>query len=726
MIRHFDIFTGERRLHQQSTLNLLKETRLGIEGAYWLRKLLQSSGKEPATAAIGGIPIGLKAAIEKELNLIKSFGIIPFFVFNGLSVIRKDKPFSTEDSRPTKRAQAWDAYEKGRQEQAFSSWGISNSIHQPDLLYFVFNVLRENDVEFMRAPYSAWGQLVYLERHPKGFIHAIYGGSELLMYDVEKVIVGLDLEKGVYTWLNKKSILNDLAISDEQFLDICILAGFEYCGTFPPLTEYTSFTFKSVHDLIKQFKTGFNAVQSYADHSGVIKQNYMDIFCRTRCAIKYHLVLTDEGRVEPLNADNAPSDIHEFIGYRLPDEIYYYLSKGLMAPQVINTLISGVLIENPPLCNGETQEYRNFLNQLLDLRTQAMGLLTQPLHQFYQSRRVVSLYWFEPSVEHVLIHNVAPSAHEILSTWNVLERGLEDERKAQKTTTIDFAFCLRATATDDQAAKTIMPKNNDKIIDAKEEILANVQWELLQLRDFLTPSHTHTPWGIAFRKALASSKPNSESHQEQLFSALELIRFRYLNGNLYSRSYNGGPTTVRNEEEKKHILLISRTLSLLSAKYKGIPWVAPLSRELLVFNSFIKALNRSLRNLCEMLTLSTFLNGDCWKERGDYLDIALSLPFLQDVNTGLGIIVKTYLEHIITSSVDNDNKVSSAHITDAQNKLEEIFTPCIDVKEDLRNGFLFWDEVVVAVQSLKTTGSISADLASQFLNANQWLSSRRP
>lgn len=49
----------------------MKDTRLGIEGTHWLRKLLQNSAKEPATAALGGIPIGLKAAIEKELELIK-------------------------------------------------------------------------------------------------------------------------------------------------------------------------------------------------------------------------------------------------------------------------------------------------------------------------------------------------------------------------------------------------------------------------------------------------------------------------------------------------------------------------------------------------------------------------------------------------------------------------------------------------------------------------------
>jgi hypothetical protein len=101
-------------------------------------------------------------------------------------------------------------------------------------------------------------------------------------------------------------------------------------------------------------------------------------------------------------------------------------------------LISGVLIENSPLCNGETQEYRNFLSNLLELRTQAMGLLTQPLHQFYQSRRVISVYWFEPNNEHYLNHNVVPSVHEILNTWNVLERGLEEEKKAQKV----CQFCI--------------------------------------------------------------------------------------------------------------------------------------------------------------------------------------------------------------------------------------------------------------------------------------------
>ncbi|CAG8453923.1 4770_t:CDS:10 [Acaulospora morrowiae] len=725
MIRSFEIFVAERRLAQPSSLTFLKDTRLGIDGTHWLRKLLQNSAKEPTIAALGGVPLGLKAIIERELGLMRSFGITPVFVFTGLSIIRKDKPFSSEDTRPSKRASAWDMYEKNRLDVALSTWG-AGSIPQPDLSYFVFKIFKENDVEFIRAPYSAWGQLVYLERHPKAYVQCLYGGPELLMYDVDSVITNIDLEKGSCSWLNKKTILNELALTDDQFLDVCILAG-------PPLSsEFLNFNFKNVHDLIKQHRNGFNAVQSFAaDHAGAVKANYIEAFCRTRCAVKYHMVLTDEGQVRPLNEESSPSDIHDIIGYRLPDEVYYYLSKGLMSPQVINTLISGVLIENSPLCNGETQEYRQFLNELLELRTQAMGLLTQPLHPFYQSKRVVSFYWFDPSNEHLLNHNVVPSIHEKLNTWNVLERGIEEEKKAQKTSTIDIAFCLRATATPEQATRTVMPKDN-KAISSKDEICGNVLWKLLELRNFLIHSqHIHTQWGTAFHKALSASKSAKDSHQEQIFIALELIRFGCIHGNHYSKAYYSAPSHVNvillSDEEKKHILLISRTLSLIPAKFKGVPWVGPLCRELLVFNSFVKVLTRSLRNLCEMLTLSMFLNGDCVKERQDYLDIALSLPFLNDVNTGLGIIVKTYLENVIAFSKEGDSKsVNSSHINDALKKIEDTFTACESAKSDLENGFLFWDEIIAGVKSLKASSVISNEISSQFINANTWLSSRRP
>lgn len=53
---------------QTSAVSQLKDTRLGIEGNHWLRKIL---AKEPAVAAMGGTPLKLVESIEREINAFK-------------------------------------------------------------------------------------------------------------------------------------------------------------------------------------------------------------------------------------------------------------------------------------------------------------------------------------------------------------------------------------------------------------------------------------------------------------------------------------------------------------------------------------------------------------------------------------------------------------------------------------------------------------------------------
>jgi hypothetical protein len=56
-------------------VSLLKDQKIGIDANYWLRKILP---KEPTVVAIGGFPLGLRTAIEKELENFKyvTFGAI--------------------------------------------------------------------------------------------------------------------------------------------------------------------------------------------------------------------------------------------------------------------------------------------------------------------------------------------------------------------------------------------------------------------------------------------------------------------------------------------------------------------------------------------------------------------------------------------------------------------------------------------------------------------------
>lgn len=91
--------------------------------------------------------------------MCRANGIQPVFVFSGLSIIRKDKPFSTEDTRPSHRATAWDFYDRGKLDLALSNWASSSGIHSAELLNSVLSILNKHNVEFIRAPYSAWAQV---------------------------------------------------------------------------------------------------------------------------------------------------------------------------------------------------------------------------------------------------------------------------------------------------------------------------------------------------------------------------------------------------------------------------------------------------------------------------------------------------------------------------------------------------------------------------------------
>jgi hypothetical protein len=109
------------------------------------------------------------------------------------------------------------------------------------------------------------------------------------------------------------------------------------------------------------------------------------------------------------------------------------------------------LIENAPLCNGETQEYHIFLQQLLNIRTQTLSLLSHPLHKFYESRKVITVFWFDPNEEHIMhhhpdhCHTAANVLHgpnnnasalntvwETTKTWSITPAFIEEEKARQK------------------------------------------------------------------------------------------------------------------------------------------------------------------------------------------------------------------------------------------------------------------------------------------------------
>ena len=106
--------------------------------------------------------------------------------------------------------------------------------------------------------------------------------------------------------------------------------------------------------MVKYYKSGHAAVSAFAEHPAVKAIGYTEHYARTRSMIKYSLILTSEGTVQPLplalstspspghpshhpqhhpSTNDIPQDLHEIFTNRLPDEVYFYLSRGLLTPQ---------------------------------------------------------------------------------------------------------------------------------------------------------------------------------------------------------------------------------------------------------------------------------------------------------------------------------------------------------------------------------------------------------
>ncbi|KAF8584033.1 hypothetical protein K439DRAFT_1177495 [Ramaria rubella] len=263
--------------------------------------------------------------------------------------------------------------------------------------------------------------------------------------------------------------MTDLGLTEEQFLDTGLLAGCDHLPTFPPTVHEQNL--KSFVDMMKYYKSGHAAVNAFLEHPGVKQSNYLDAFFRARSMVKFSLVLSSDGIVIPLplavpappppahhshqhshhiTAADVPVDLHEVFTNRLPDEIYFYLSRGLIGPQVLVWLTTGQINEAPPLDNGETNEYRRFVKEVITEgatgpRATALALISSVLNSFWANRRVLGAFWYEPgplTSQKQIQHNSPQTTQlaERVAGWNVTSALVEEELRRQN---VSRGYCVK-------------------------------------------------------------------------------------------------------------------------------------------------------------------------------------------------------------------------------------------------------------------------------------------
>ncbi|KAK2741084.1 hypothetical protein FQN55_008488 [Onygenales sp. PD_40] len=726
-IRAFDEWANTRA----QTLNLaaLKGSAIGIDASHYLdQHLNHHATKEPLLIALGGFPFSLKSNIEKELQALKNLGVTPVFVFNGLDFGKRAPDFSSQAESTRALEQAWDLYDQQQADQVVDAFSTAGSAKPETLYKFLQRILYAEGVDFQVAPYAASAQLAYLLKHPKNFIDAVFGPSDLFLFDVDKIITKLDTDLFQFTWITRQICQDDLGrMSNDQFIEFCLLLGSPYLRTFPPF-ENSAFPGKRVNirDAMAAYNTaGRNALtlcSQLEDEHRVNDIPYVEQFKQAVVVIKHHIILDIDGKVGPLDPENASNDLHVLIGQRLPEELYFYMSKGIIGSQIPNCLTSGEFVVKLPLGAEDSDIYRRLVGELLTpVRTQALYLLANSLHRFYRAKAIEVRTWYgqEPPRK-INLKEDLPSVRESARSWKIQSEQLPENMKQLQADGVLFTSALQALKDQGFVSKSLHkePKDPSKDVhplSSKPEILSNVMWRFLQLRGYINEKHQLTQWGQALETALSSLSPG-ENLEESTFIAIELLRLGILSSKDWFSKISGGPMRG-SDEEKKFNLLVSQVACIGKIRHKSIGYSGPLSRQLLAFHSLICAVRSSLRDLIEVVLANLLLNGDADRERNDWTDLGISLPFIDDNNCGLGIAVRTYLDDLPQQAEPTSPKVRA----ETKAKGKDWFQHSESFSANLDMAFKLWDAVY---QGSQKAGKEFKD-AKMWEETNKWLAERR-
>lgn len=249
------------------------------------------------------------------------------------------------------------------------------------------------------------------------------------------MITKLDTEHANFFWIARQNCQEELGKqTNEQFFEFCLLLGSSFLRPFPPF-ENPAFSGKVfVRDALTMFnasgRNGLALCTQFEEERRVQELQYVDRYKRTFMMVKHHALIDVDGKVGLMDQDNASSDMHELIGQRLPEELYFYISKGVLGPDIPNFLTSGEIQVPLQLGIEDTGIYRQVAgDSLIPIKTQAICLLSNSLHRFYQTKIIHVRTWYDETADRSINLKTLPSVRETIQAWKLNSEQFPEEIK---------------------------------------------------------------------------------------------------------------------------------------------------------------------------------------------------------------------------------------------------------------------------------------------------------
>mmetsp|Transcript_51009 Transcript_51009/g.134396 ORF Transcript_51009/g.134396 Transcript_51009/m.134396 type:complete len:742 (+) Transcript_51009:39-2264(+) len=732
-VRQLQTYLQDTNLIQQSKLNELQGTRIGIDAVHWLRTI--QGVKDPFGDALGGIPPGAFGFVDKELQYFSKLKMQPMFVFQGMTPAPQHQMFQV--AQHEQMDNAWVHLARGDKNSAQKCFAVSTSRINSDVVYFIFQHLQQQGWECFQAPYFAGTQLAHFAE--KGVLEAVFGPPGHLLYGVQKVIISIDFPRNQFDWVELDSVLAHWQLSREQFVDACMMAGTEHCLTYPYL-NLESFSpspgrqtsFGGAVDCIRQAPL-INWMQTFPTTE--MREDHMDGYCVCRVLVHHSPVLNLQTfKVQPVSApqgQSCPSDYADIMGAPLPNAVYLLMSKGILSSKLPSVLATKIW-HDKSLPHVDTLEYRDVLkSELVDIRARALGLLAKRMHPSFAAQEIRCRSYFEhkqgqrgaPQRADESVRSLKVNCDDMLC-WRFSERELEMEMRRQGATEVDFAFCLKWHKQQFETGGSLFHNLTKATQPAKPTqkhmLSALVHFMVLESLQYFSPEGDMT-----YQGDVLSDTPRE--FQEPILTAFQMLGFGVLDGEPYTAIDNrqfpaeiNYPTPDNVDDQQRAQMLLCRLMGLVPMSLKNDMWNAEVDFDLAAFHSIVRILKRALRQLTEaclagvllpdmkgvMHLPNGFMSPLFSADKNSYVLPPFFLP-----RACMGIVVKFFLNH-----------TPSARGFEADVKKQ--FPCCSNPVQDLHKAIRFWHEMKRCVDQMASNMPQWAEFAQDMHNASVLLQHR--
>lgn len=217
-------------------LYTMKDKRVAIDTSIFLYKsLMNVRSKGDYLRNKDGKVISHIQGLYYKTNQYLSFGITPIFIFDGKPPVEKSDCIKARVKKVEECKVKMELTENAEEKKALEKGTIRMKKEYIDDLKHLFSIM---GVSYIHAPGEAEAYASELCR--MGYVDSVvtedmdtlsYGCPQLLRGCIDKSIKRPE----VVTSFDFQQILTDFKMNHDQFIDMCILCGCDYCPTIPKI-----------------------------------------------------------------------------------------------------------------------------------------------------------------------------------------------------------------------------------------------------------------------------------------------------------------------------------------------------------------------------------------------------------------------------------------------------------------------------------------------------------